>query len=358
MGFPVSPLSTATVADSARNKSAVERSLISALRIMDDCYFFLDNYCATYVPRNTNWRSEVEILLQELLTASPIVNTSCLGSSTTLAFHVARSIEFISVAERAQTPTSVESPRERRQVKEESRKGLKRPVYFVKVLPVAGITVLQAIQRLVSSASCLLEERYKHHSDFDTFELYMRAGSLLLQRVEDDLNIELHKLHVERANTYENLRICHGLRWRCGPLIFRFCNPGADLHIDDNLEDLCKDVGILLRRGVNYFKDPDVETLRRLFPEKMSEIGKTDAQKWEMIRKELQNASRSKKIAPGDWETRPRKIRKVLGMVLSSLETFRLLFKPKVIAAKKPVTSPTASVDPSRCSSKEELHEH
>jgi hypothetical protein len=54
---------------------------------------------------------------------------------------------------------------------------------------------------------------------------------------------------------------------------------------------------------------------------------------------------------------RPRKIRKFLGLVLSSLETFRVMFKPKVVAAKKSMKSPMPSIPPSRSSSKDELLE-
>jgi len=67
--------------------------------------------------------------------------------------------------------------------------------------------------------------------------------------MEADLALELQKNHVERANTAENLRVCHSLRWRSGPLFLRFSDPNFDGELDKVLEEACKDAESL----VSYF---------------------------------------------------------------------------------------------------------
>ena len=168
-------------ADAARRKSVVELSLLAALRIMDDCYSYIDNYFATFSPRSTSWKEEVEVVLLDRLNGGSSEGLRSIGSCTTLAFHIARSVDFICLVEKPSISTGIETQADKRQAKEEVRRMQNRPVVMMKAMPCTNITVVDAVQRMFDAAGSLLDERFRSHSDFDSFELYMRAASTILQ---------------------------------------------------------------------------------------------------------------------------------------------------------------------------------
>ena len=76
-------------------KSIEEVSLQASLRLMHECHQFQDSFFAAIEPTMPSWREETDVLMKNLLNDYHADKIAMIGSTSTLAFHLVRSIEFI-----------------------------------------------------------------------------------------------------------------------------------------------------------------------------------------------------------------------------------------------------------------------
>ena len=350
-------------------KSNEEIALLTSLRLMHECHLFLDTYFSTEEPKSGSWRQEIDVIFINSLRSQQISDEiSLLGSTSTLAFHLIRSIEHVVTkrlipieedsAERGWPIYHRDGPgakpgraAERQKAKACSNKLPKKPSVFMNHIPKATAAVCPVLVRLLDCAMYITQDKFHCCSEFDTFEMFVRAMQLLLKRIYLDLK-DLPQSNVcqgEQSIDYEVSRC----RWKAGPVILEFADV-MNFDKEAELASVSERIEIVMKQSIRFFSQVNINTLQKLCPAQLSfadfqcESYHTEVTSLPVSRNRSNHSleasqvlNRTKKnclnykMPPPEWELRVRKIRKILKPCLENIDRIISLVKHRRMEAAK-----------------------
>jgi len=335
-------------------KSNSEKSLFAALRLMEECHLFLDSYFAAVTPSHGTWREETEsFLIKQLKVCSVDENISCLGNTCCMAFHIVRSLEYVLIGKKnTSSPALLETAAERVKAKENAKKTINRPTTYSTFLPPPTISLIDCMHKTINASLFMLSNMFYKLSDFDTFELFSKAISVMTCRVSEDISILSSKCKLDQTDLSEEIKI---LRWKSGPFYINLSNDYTQM--DTSIIEIIDELKDLLAQALNFFSKIDMSTLTKLNPSstclvnKISIDSKIDINYKNQVNhpkavsvkiakqllKSNKEAGLTYKMPAPEWELRPRKIKKYLINLFLFSINIPVLIMSKTI--KNPLTT-------------------
>lgn len=160
---------------------------------------------------------------------------------------------------------------ERRRVKHEENKAareMKRPTCYMSSMPMSATSCTHCVRRLLDSCFSLLDDNFHRLSEFDTFELLLKAINALLQRVAEDVAFFLAPNKYDDEARTAMLESIACLRWKAGPVFLHLTDSPADLQTE--AVQLSQELDALLQEAVRRYSHVDLHVLRKLAPARLT----------------------------------------------------------------------------------------
>lgn len=206
----------------------------------------------------------------------------------------------------------------------------------------SSIHLTKALMKLVDCAFFSMELCFHPLSDFDTFELFGKAINSIVTRIAQDITkIPCTLPGSKNFNADKDVDL-HRARWKSGPLYLSlYCD---DYEYDDiqdpfnwlesMLGTFSNQIEALMKKALHFFSDVDMTTMRKLYPEKVSEISLLQQQQSEAciittqaVMNHTKRSGHNYKMPPMEWEVRCRKLRKFLRPCIEKIENILISLK-------------------------------
>ena len=241
----------------------------------------------------------------------------------------------------------------------------KRVIYMQTLPSSSSVHIIKALTKLIDCALFSLDLSFRPLSDFDTFELFVKAIYTIIACIAKDIS----KIPLSRSNDgisdYNDKDLVRA-RWRSGPLFLSLYGSDYDqvgtVDLIDKLESelikISSELECLLKSALQFFSSVDIVTMQKLYPEKISQVSLLKQQQSdagiitaEAVMKYTKRVGQNFNTPPMEWELRCRKLRKFLKPAMQNINGIITSLKTRKSERRKPPPlAPSPRKTPSKVS--------